>query len=105
MGNSADRSRKTVYLPAEKIADGAGNLMEMRLEREVAGIVKMHFRARHVALEGLCARRNEGLIILAPNEENRRAGAAEVFLDFGIERDIAAIVHQQIELNFIIARP
>jgi len=79
--------------------------MEMRLEREVAGIVKMHFRARHIALEGLCARRNEGLIILAPNEENRRAGAAEVFLDFGIERDIAAIVHQQIELNFIIARP
>ena len=27
------------------------NLMEMRLEREVAGIVKMHFRARQSRLK------------------------------------------------------
>src|SRR5205814_9249716 len=104
MGASAGRSRKVVHLPAEKITDGAGNLMEMRLKREVAGIVKMHLRTRNIAPEGLCTRRDEGLIVLAPNEENGRAPVTEIFLDLRIERDIAAIVHQPIELNLIIAR-
>ena len=77
----------------------------MRLQREVAGIVEMHFRARNVALESLGAGRDEGWIVLPPNDENGWMRATEILLEFGIERDIAAIIHQQIELNFIIARP
>jgi hypothetical protein len=105
MGDSAGRRREAVHLPAEKIADGTRYFMKMRLKRDVAGIVKMHVGTRNIAPESLCTRRDEGLIVLAPNEENRWARAAEIFLDFGIERDIAAIVHQQIELNLIIVRP
>src|SRR3954471_47365 len=99
MGDSAGRSRKAVHLPAEEIADGAGNFMQMRLKREVARVVEMHLRAGHIAPEGFCTRRDEGLIVLAPNGKYGRLRGAEIFLDFGIERDIAGIVHQQIELN------
>jgi len=71
----------------------------------MAGIDKAHDGARNVALEGFGAGREEERIVLAPHGEERRFMAAEIGLEGRIERDIAFVVAEKVELNFVGARP
>src|SRR4051794_27912598 len=84
MGNFVDSALTRdflLHLAPKKIADGAGNFLQVRFQCEVTGVVEMQLRSRYVAPEGLGARRDERLIVLAPDEENGWAAAPEIFLD------------------------
>ena len=54
--------------------------------------------------ERLGTGRQEERVVPAPDREQRRAMGADVFLEFGIERDVARIVEEQVELNLVHAR-
>jgi hypothetical protein len=71
----------------------------------VPGIQKAHFRFRYVALERFRARRDEERIVLAPDREEARLVLAEIRLERGIQRHIAAVIEQQIQLDIACARP
>src|SRR5437764_3629923 len=87
----------------EKIADDGCDLWCVTFEREMAGLEQMNFGVRIVALERLRAGRQKERIVLAPHRKKRRPASANVVLEFGIERDVALIIAEQIELNLVIA--
>src|SRR5438128_6841261 len=92
-------------LPPQEVTNGTGDFLMMCFQSEVASFIEAHFGAGNVAFEGFCARRQKERIVLAPDGEQRRLFRAEVFLELGIERDVARIVQKQIELNLVVARP
>src|SRR5262249_21252819 len=71
-------------------------------EREMTGVEKVDFRVRMVALECLRTGRQEERIVLAPYGEKRRPLGADVFLEFGIERDVTLIIAEQVELDIVV---
>src|SRR5215471_11507376 len=89
----------------EKVANRRRDLSRMRFQREVARLEKADHGARNVALERLGARRQEEWIILAPHREERRPPSAKVFLELRVQRDIAGVVEEQVELNLVVAGP
>src|SRR4029077_16704998 len=44
-------------------------------------------------------------IILSPDCEQGRPPCAEIFLELGIESDVAGVIQAEVELNFVVARP
>src|SRR5882762_10441718 len=76
----------------------------MRFEREVTGVEKADDRSRNVALECLRAGRQEERIVLAPHGEERWLVSAEVGLESRVERDVALVVAEQVQLHFIGTR-
>ena len=77
----------------------------MRLQREVPRVVKMHFGGWVVTFKGFSTRRKEKRIVLAPDSQNGRPFCAEVFLELGIQRYVAGVIQEQIELDLVIAGP
>src|ERR1700746_1952800 len=64
----------------------------------------MYLSVRIVAFERFGARRQEERIAVAPDRERWWLLAAKVFLEFGVERNVAGIIQKQVQLNLIIAR-
>ena len=60
---------------------------------------------RDVAPEGFGAGRQEERIVLAPHRQERRLVGAEIVLEGRIERDVALVVAEQIELHLVGAGP
>ena len=83
------------------IPDGRGDFRGMRFQREMAGVEEAHHGARNIALEGFSAGRQKERIVLAPHGEQGRLVRAEVLLEGRIERDVALVVAEQIELDFV----
>src|SRR5262249_38959904 len=77
----------------------------MCFEREMASVVEMHLCARDVALERLRAGRQKEGIVLTPHSQQRWPLCAEVLLKLGIQRHIARVVQEEVELDLIIPRP
>src|SRR5437870_6339594 len=77
----------------------------MRFQREVTGVVEVYFGVRVVALERLGPGRQKERIVLAPDREQWRPLCAEVLLELRVERDVAGIIQEQVELDLIIAGP
>src|SRR5712692_5607491 len=92
-------------LAAEEIANGASDFLMVGFQSEVAGVVETHLGARVVALERLSTRGQKERIALAPDRQQRRLLGAEIFLELGIERDIAGIIQKQVKLDLVIAGP
>ena len=69
----------------------------------MAGIKETHLRVRYVALECLCSSGQEERIVLSPYGKERGLVAAEILLKRGIQRDVASVVAEQIELDLVIA--
>src|SRR5260370_33856911 len=90
-------------LAGQEVADDAGDLGALAFQREMAGVEQVDFGLRVVAFEGLGACGQEERIGPAPYREKRRPPGANVFLEFGIERDIALVVAEQIELDLVVA--
>src|SRR5207302_4841072 len=84
--------RCAIESASEEIQNRLGNLLLMRFQGEVAGVVKMHFGIRDVALEGIGAGGQKERIVLAPHRQQRWRVLAEIFLELGIECHIAGIV-------------
>src|SRR4029450_9025527 len=68
------------------------------------GVEEAHVSVWNVTLERLCARRQEKRVVLAPSCQERRLVRAKIGLEFGIQRDVALVVAEQVELHFISAR-
>src|SRR5580692_1825931 len=56
----------------EKLAHGDSDLFEVRFQREVPRIQKLHRRIRNIPPEGFRPWRNEIRIVLAPYRQQRR---------------------------------
>src|SRR5580698_6073801 len=76
----------------------------MRLEREVTGLEEANDGVRHVPLEGQRTRRQEERIVPAPHRQKARLMGPEIALKSRIERNIALVIAEQIELHLIGAR-
>ena len=85
----------------EKIADCLRDLGSMRLQREMTGVEKADLRLGNVAPEPLGAWRKEERIVLAPHRQKRRLVRAEVVLERGVQCDVALVVAEEVELDFI----
>src|SRR4051812_41811300 len=70
-------------ISAEKASNGIGNFAQMGLQREVAGVIEVHFRVRNIAPESGSAGLDEGLVVLAPHDQHGRVRAAQISLEFG----------------------
>ena len=75
----------------------------MVLEREVTRVEEFDGRVRVIAFEGIGAGRQEEGVVLAPDRQKTRFMRAEVFLEFRIERDVALVVAEEIELDLVSA--
>ena len=73
----------------------------MRFQGEVAGVEEANKRTRIVPLERLGARRQKEGIVLAPHRQERRLVGPEILLEGRIERDVALVVTEQVELHII----
>src|SRR5262249_9089615 len=88
-----------------EVVDRRRDLFRMRFQREVARLEKVDHGTWDVALERLGARREEERIVLAPPRQERRPPRAEVLLELRIQRDIAGVVEEQVELDLVVAGP
>src|SRR6516162_1458206 len=77
----------------------------MRFKCEVPGVEEADNCSRNVALECLRAGRQEERIILAPHGEERRLVGSEVGLESRVEREVAFVVAEQIQLQLVRTRP
>src|SRR5712691_6448545 len=74
----------------------------VRLQREVAGVVEVHFSIRVIALERRSPGRQKEQVVLTPDSEQRWPFCAEILLEIGVERDVAGVIQKQVELDFVI---
>src|SRR6266446_6996973 len=88
----------------EELTDRCRDLGSMRFQSEVPGVKEAHICVRYVAFECLRTSRQEERIVLAPHCQKRRLVLAKIGLEFGIQRDVALVVAEQVELHFIGAR-
>src|SRR5471030_3355614 len=79
----------------KEFTDCRGDLLRMRFQREVTGIVEANIGVGDVPLERLCARRKEERIVLPPHRKKPRLVLAEIRLERWIERDVALVVTEQ----------
>src|SRR5690242_15889829 len=89
-------------LAIEEIANGSSDLLDMRLQCKVSCIVKMHFGIGVIPLKSFGARRQEERVVLSPDGQKRWQLRAEVFLKFGIQGYVVAVIQEQIELDLVI---
>src|SRR5215831_4164991 len=91
-----DRPR---FLAGEEVTDDHCDFMAMALEREMTSIEQVDFGVGVVAFESLRASRQKEGIVLAPHRKKRRPLCTKVLLEFGVARDVALIVAEQVELE------
>src|ERR1700678_4144023 len=75
--------------------------LSMRFQREMARVEEADLGIRDVALERLGARWQEEGVILSPHRQEAWLVLAEVVLEGGVERDVALVVAEKIQLHFV----
>src|SRR6266700_4336729 len=101
---NAAGGRRVAKSASEELADRRRDLFGMRFQREVPGVEESDDCVGDVALERFGARRQEKRIVLAPHCQKRRLMLAKIGLEFGIQRDVALVIAEEVELHFIGAR-
>src|SRR5262249_56403552 len=89
----------------KKLPYGQGDLLDVRLQREVAGVEQLEDRLRVIALEGLGARGYEIRIVLSPDRKQRRLPFPEILLAGWVELHVVSVVKEQVQLNVDVAGP
>ena len=99
------RSRKSMDVGSggDEVADRRRDLLDMRFQREMAGVEEADERAGNVAPEGFGAGRQEERIVLAPDGQEGWLVRSEVILEGRVQRDVALIVAEQVQLHFVRA--
>ncbi len=85
----------------EELADRGGDLLDVGLQGEVTGVEKAKVGVGDVALEGFRSGWQEERVVPAPHREQRRPAGAEVLLECGVERHVARVVEEQVELDLV----
>src|SRR5262249_42876899 len=88
-----------------EVADCSRDLCGMRFQCKVSGVEEADDRIRNIALECLSTRGQEERIVLAPHSEELRLMVAEILLESRIERNVALVVSEQVELQIVRTRP
>src|SRR5262245_35229911 len=73
----------------------------MRFQGEMAGVEEADDRIGYVPLERLGTGRQEERIVLAPNREEGWLVRAEIFMKGRVQRNIALVVAEQVQLDLI----
>src|SRR6185503_17861869 len=81
-----------LYRAIQEFVDARADFMDVRFEREVAGVEELDLGLRQVALVGLGAGRDEEGIVAAPDGEQRRLALPEILVEGRIERDVGLVV-------------
>src|SRR5262249_47659991 len=76
----------------------------MSFKREVASIEEMNGRTGNVAFERLGTRRQKERIVLSPCRKEAWLLRPKIILESWVERDIALVVAEQVQLDFVGAR-
>src|SRR5215472_14563768 len=71
----------------------------------MASVEEPYLSVAVVALERLGTRGQEKRVVLAPHREQRRPVRAEVVVELRIQRDIAGVVEEQVELDLVVTGP
>src|SRR6516164_7501553 len=71
----------------------------------MTGVEEAYDRVRDVALERLGALRQEKRVVLAPHRQEGRLVGAEIVLEHRVEREVALVVPEQVELQLGCAGP
>src|SRR5712691_4597856 len=88
-------------LGSEEVADRNRDLLDMRFQGEMAGVEEADDRTGHVPRERLGTGRQEERIVLAPDREEGWLVRAEIVLEGGVQRDIALVVADEVQLDLI----
>src|SRR5260370_38003877 len=73
----------------------------MSLEREGARVEELDERTGNVASERLGPRRQEERIVLSPCRKEAWLVRPEIILESWVERDVALVVAEQVQLEFV----
>jgi hypothetical protein len=73
----------------------------MSLQREMSGIEQMNLCIREIALISGSTSGQKCRIMTTPDGEKRRTVLTKVGLEGWIERDVAAVIEDQIELDLL----
>src|SRR5262245_34073706 len=84
--------------------DRRRDLVAVCLECKVAGVEEAYISVWNVTFKRLGARRQEERVVLAPRCQKWRPMFAKIGLEFGIQREVALVVAEQVKLHFIGAR-
>ena len=68
----------------------------------MAGLEEADLSIGEVPFEGFSPRRQKERIVLAPDRQKWWAMLPEILLEGGIERDVAGVVEEEIQLNLIV---
>ncbi len=81
----------------------AGDLLPVRLQRQMAGIEQVGFDIFEVTTVGQSPLGREDGVVPAPNDEGRWLVCSEELLECGIERDVRLVIVKQFPLNVLVA--
>jgi hypothetical protein len=76
----------------------------MRFQRKVSGVEQMDLSFREIPLIGGSTGWQKCRIVASPDGQQRWSVFSEVGLEGRVERDVAAVVENQIELDFLRSR-
>src|SRR5947207_3344664 len=86
----------------EELPHQPGDGVPVGLQGEVPGVEQVVFKRLHVSLVWLGSGGGEDLVVLAPNDQQRRLVLAEVLLPFRVQCRVAAVAEEQVELDFVV---
>src|ERR1700732_5396082 len=84
--------------PGKEVPDGHGNLRGVRLQREMPGVEEANDRVCDIALESFGPLRQEERVVLAPRRQEGGPVGVEILLEGRVERDVALVVPEKVEL-------
>lgn len=86
----------------EELPHQQGDGVPVGLQGEVPGAEQVVFERLQVSLVWLGSSSGEDLVVLSPNDQQRRLVLAEVLLPFRVQCRVAAVVEEQVELDFVV---
>ena len=87
---------------AEELPHQLGDLVAVRFQGEVAGVEQVELQRLQVRLVRLGPGGREDLVVLAPGDQHRRLVLAEVLLPLRVQRRVAAVAQEQVELDLVV---
>jgi hypothetical protein len=90
-----------VHVPSQEITHRRGKLIAIGFQGKVPRVHQMELQRLPVAIAWLGSSRRVDLVVLPPRDQTRRLVLAKVLLPARIERRVAAVAQEQIELDLI----
>jgi hypothetical protein len=92
-------------MPSQKGAHERHDLLALVLQGEVAAVEEVQFDLLEISDKSHGAARRKTFVVGTPNDQHRRLVRTKEGLELRIERDIGAIIVEQIELDLGIPWP